>query len=75
LIRAGKFHQPGVGDVLGEIPAVLDGNEAVLDRVQDKCRGTDGRQDRAYVGRVLLTEDRADDGGRHRLTFHASELP
>jgi hypothetical protein len=42
-VSAGKFHQPGVGDVLREIPAMLDGEPAVLDRVQDKCRGTDDR--------------------------------
>jgi hypothetical protein len=29
--------------VLREIPAMLDGEPAVLDRVQDKCRGTDDR--------------------------------
>ena len=32
MVDAGKLHEPGVGDVLREIPAVLDGNEPVLDR-------------------------------------------
>jgi hypothetical protein len=30
VIGAGKFHQPGVGDMSGEIPSVRDWNPAVL---------------------------------------------
>ena len=59
-VGAGKLHQPGIRDVLGEIPAMLDGKEAVLHCVQDERRRTDGRQDRSYVRRVQLTHDRAN---------------
>jgi hypothetical protein len=65
VIGAGKFHQPGVGDMSGEIPCVRDRNPAVLHGVYDQGRGTDGGQDRAYIDRVEPAEDRADDRGRH----------